>query len=96
MAQRAMIAAMLASSPDLLIPDEPTNALDVIVREQVLRLIDQLIAEEGLASSSSATICRWWRASANAFLSCIAAAWSITGQAWRSYTRELLAASVGR
>jgi len=55
MAQRAMIAAMLASSPDLLIADEPTSAHDVIVREQVLRLIDQLIAEEGLASSSSAT-----------------------------------------
>jgi peptide/nickel transport system ATP-binding protein len=48
MAQRAMIAAMLVSSPDLLIADEPTSALDVIVREQVLRLIDQLVAQRGL------------------------------------------------
>jgi peptide/nickel transport system ATP-binding protein len=48
MGQRAMIAAMLVSSPDLLIADEPTSALDVIVREQVLRLLDHLVAERGL------------------------------------------------
>jgi peptide/nickel transport system ATP-binding protein len=48
MGQRAMIAAMLVSSPDLLIADEPTSALDVIVREQVLALIDRLQAERGL------------------------------------------------
>ena len=48
MGQRAMIAAMLVSSPDLLIADEPTSALDVIVREQVLRLLDRLVGERGL------------------------------------------------
>lgn len=48
MGQRAMIAAMLVSSPDLLVADEPTSALDVIVREQVLRLLDRLITERGL------------------------------------------------
>jgi peptide/nickel transport system ATP-binding protein len=48
MGQRAMIAAMLVSSPDLLIADEPTSALDVIVREQVLRLLDRLVSERGL------------------------------------------------
>ena len=48
MGQRAMIAAMLVSSPDLLIADEPTSALDVIVREQVLRLLDRLVVERGL------------------------------------------------
>ena len=48
MGQRAMIAAMLVSSPNLLIADEPTSALDVIVREQVLRLLDRLVAERGL------------------------------------------------
>lgn len=48
MGQRAMIATMLVSSPDLLIADEPTSALDVIVREQVLRLLDDLVAERGL------------------------------------------------
>jgi peptide/nickel transport system ATP-binding protein len=48
MGQRAMIAAMLVSSPELLIADEPTSALDVIVREQVLRLLDQIAVERGL------------------------------------------------
>ncbi|HEY8383437.1 MAG TPA: ABC transporter ATP-binding protein [Microvirga sp.] len=48
MGQRAMIAAMLVSSPDLLIADEPTSALDVIVREQVLRLLDHLVSQRGL------------------------------------------------
>lgn len=48
MGQRAMIAVMLVLSPELLIADEPTSALDVIVREQVLALIDRLQAERGL------------------------------------------------
>lgn len=48
MGQRAMIATMLVSSPTLLIADEPTSALDVIVREQVLRLLDTLVTERGL------------------------------------------------
>jgi peptide/nickel transport system ATP-binding protein len=48
MGQRAMIAVMLVLSPDLLIADEPTSALDVIVREQVLSLIDRLQAERGM------------------------------------------------
>lgn len=45
MGQRVMIAMMLIASPELLIADEPTSALDVIVREQVLRLLDTLAAE---------------------------------------------------
>lgn len=45
MGQRVMIAMMLIASPELLIADEPTSALDVIVREQVLRLLDRLAAE---------------------------------------------------
>ena len=48
MGQRAMIAIMLVASPDLLIADEPTSALDVILREQVLRLIEDLQASRGL------------------------------------------------
>jgi peptide/nickel transport system ATP-binding protein len=48
MGQRAMIAIMLVLSPDLLIADEPTSALDVVVREQVLSLIDRLQAERGM------------------------------------------------
>lgn len=47
MGQRAMIAAMLVGSPELLIADEPTSALDVLVRDQVLALIDDLALKRG-------------------------------------------------
>lgn len=49
MGQRVMIAMMLAQRPQLLIADEPTSALDVSVRQEVLQLLDELVAEQGLA-----------------------------------------------
>ncbi|MEU8244707.1 ABC transporter ATP-binding protein [Nonomuraea sp. NPDC048916] len=47
--QRVMIAMALACSPRLIIADEPTTALDVMVQAQVLTLIKQLIAEHGIS-----------------------------------------------
>jgi oligopeptide/dipeptide ABC transporter ATP-binding protein len=48
MLQRAMLAGELAHKPAMLIADEPTSALDTTIQAELLALIDQLRAEEGL------------------------------------------------
>ena len=46
--QRVMIAAMMIAEPQLIIADEPTSALDVMVRGQVLAMMDREIRKRGM------------------------------------------------
>lgn len=47
MRQRAVIAAVFALRPSLIIADEPTTALDVIVQDQVLKQLADLVRQTG-------------------------------------------------
>jgi oligopeptide/dipeptide ABC transporter ATP-binding protein len=48
MRQRAMIALALACNPDVVMADEPTTALDVMIQAQILELLAELSREMGM------------------------------------------------
>ena len=49
MRQRAVIAMALACSPQLIIADEPTTALDVIVQDQILKELKRIQKDLGMS-----------------------------------------------
>ena len=49
MAQRVMIAMTLAPDPELLIADEPTNALDATIQAEILTLIQDVVTRRNMS-----------------------------------------------
>lgn len=49
MCQRVMIAMALITSPQILVADEPTTALDVTIQAQIIELVKQLRDEMGMS-----------------------------------------------
>lgn len=49
MRQRVMIAIAMISSPNILIADEPTTALDVTIQAQILELLKEIQQKEGMS-----------------------------------------------
>ena len=99
MRQRVMIALSLLHEPELLVADEPTTALDVLVQDQILSEIDALKKQMGLSlilishdMGAVAETCRRVAVMYAGEIIEIAPTETIFGYARHPYTQALLAA----
>ncbi|MCX6070622.1 MAG: ABC transporter ATP-binding protein, partial [Chloroflexi bacterium] len=99
MRQRAMIAMALACNPQVVIADEPTTALDVMIQAQILELLERLQRELGMAVilvthdlSVVAEICHRVLVMYGGILAESCGVDGIFNQPMHPYTRRLLAA----
>jgi peptide/nickel transport system ATP-binding protein len=99
MRQRAMIAMALACNPQVVIADEPTTALDVMIQAQILELLERLQRELGLSVilvthdlSVVAEICHHVLVMYGGILAESCNVDGIFNQPMHPYTRRLLAA----
>jgi peptide/nickel transport system ATP-binding protein len=94
--QRVMIAMALACDPEVIIADEPTTALDVIVQKQILDMISRLVAERGISMlmishdlSVLATACRRIAIMRDGELVEVGEAYAVCTEPTQPYTRQL-------
>ncbi|OZB85343.1 ABC transporter ATP-binding protein [Microbacterium sp. 13-71-7] len=94
--QRVMIAMALACEPDIIIADEPTTALDVIVQKQILDMISTLVTERGISLmmishdlSVLATACERIAIMRDGELVEVGEAYEVCTNPTQAYTRQL-------
>ncbi|WP_019170794.1 ABC transporter ATP-binding protein [Pseudaminobacter salicylatoxidans] len=100
--QRVAIAEAIAARPGLLIADEATSALDTIVQAEIVRLIEELVAEDGMSLlfishdiALASQIADHIAVFRNGRLVEIGKAGQIVGAPREAYTKSLLAAHMG-
>ncbi|QWF84238.1 ABC transporter ATP-binding protein [Amycolatopsis sp. CA-230715] len=101
MRQRVMIAMAVSCSPDVLIADEPTTALDVTTQARILALLDRLAEQRGMAIlfithdlAVAATLCREIHVMRSGLIVESGALGEVLTAPKHAYTKELLGAVV--